>query len=346
MAQKDYYKTLEVPRTATEQDIKSSYRRLARKYHPDVNQANTHATDRFKEINEAYEVLGDADKRRKYDQFGPDWEKYDKAGFGSTTSGGAGFNYDFNNPQGGFGDIFDSIFGNASARPRSTTPGPGPRSSTANDFGFGRSTSTRPQRGEDFEQQIDVTLEEAYQGSTRQLQIQSTEPCTYCNGSGVRNGARCSVCGGVGYTPRTKRMEVRIPVGVDEGTKVKVTGEGAPGMSGGQRGDLLLKVRMLPHPAYVRKGTDLHTTASIPLYTALLGGEIIITSLKGSKFALNIPPETQNGKAFRLTNQGMPVLNTPAQFGDMYVKVEVMLPANLSEKEKQLYQQLKDLRPN
>jgi molecular chaperone DnaJ len=350
MTQKDYYKILGLPRTASEQDIKSAYRRLARKYHPDVNHDNPQATEHFKEVSEAYAVLGDAEKRPKYDQFGSDWERYDKAGFSaspSRASSGGNYTYDYTSPNGGFGDIFDSIFG-TTGRAR-TRPGPasnpGPSVHTrASDFGFGRGTAPRPQRGDDIEQPLEVSLEEAYQGSTRQLQIQSTELCSYCNGTGLRTGQRCTICGGRGVVPRPKRLEVRIPPGVDDGTKVKVPGEGGPGLSGGPRGDLLLRIQVLPHPAFVRKGPDLHTTATISLYTAVLGGEIIVASPKGSKFALNVPPETQNGKIFRLTNQGMPVLNAPNSRGDMYVKIEVTLPSNLSEAERQLFQQLKDLR--
>ncbi len=347
MPQKDYYKTLEVSRTATEQNIKSAYRRLARKYHPDLNQGNSQAADQFKEINEAYEVLADAEKRKKYDQFGLDWERYDRAGFStSSTPSRGGFSYDYNNPNGGFGDIFDNIFGSSArtkTRPGSTGSNAGPGAS--NNFGFGRNTTARPQRGEDQEQQIDVALEEAFTGATRMLQIQSSETCSLCNGTGLNAGKQCSQCGGRGVTPRNKRLEVRIPVGVDDGTKVKVPGEGGPGIAGGTRGDLLLRVRILPHPAFVRKGADLHTTATLALYTALLGGELVVASPRGSKFALNVPAETQNGKIFRLTGQGMPVLNAPETRGDMYVKVEVTLPTQLSESERQLYLQLKNMRP-
>ena len=340
MAQKDYYKTLEVERSSTEQDIKTSYRRLARKYHPDMNQNNPQAEEHFKEINEAYEVLGDAEKRKKYDQFGTDWEKFDRAGYTGTPNAGYGsYNYNTAAPNAGFGDIFDSIFG---AKTKARPGGPGANTSV-NDFGFARGTNTRPQHGEDLEQPIEVTLEEAFQGSTRQLQIQSAEVCTFCNGTGLRAGQRCTMCNGRGVVPRQKRLEVRIPAGVDEGTRVKVPGEGGPGVSNGPRGDLLLKVHVLPHPAFVRKGADLHTTASIPLYTAMLGGEIIVSSPRGNKFALNVPGETQNGKIFRLTGQGMPMLNSNTK-GDMYVKVDVILPGNLSDAEKRLFQQLKDLR--
>jgi molecular chaperone DnaJ/curved DNA-binding protein len=284
-----------------------------------------------------------------------DWEKYEKAGLNASPNSG-GFSYNYTpgagagsaGPNAGFGDIFDSIFGTSKgAGSTNTRTRPGPTVNTrTSEFGFGRGsagTSPRPQRGEDQEQQIEVTLEEAFQGSTRQLQVQASEICSTCSGTGLRNGQRCPVCSGRGLTMRSKRLEVRIPPGVDEGTRVKVPGEGAPGLAGGPRGDLLLKVHILPHPAFVRKGGDLHTTATIPLYTAVLGGEIIITSPKGSKFALTVPGETQNGKVFRLTGQGMPLLNSNTR-GDMYVKVEVVLPSNLSDAEKDLFQQLKDMR--
>lgn len=368
MAQKDYYKTLEVQRNATEQEIKSSYRRLARKYHPDVNKDNPQAADHFKEINEAYEVLGDGDKRRKYDQWGPDWEKYERAGFspnsnggGSSSGGTASYNYN-KAPMGGYGDIFDSIFGTKNAgnktaqtqQPRSNSsfrvnqaPGTNPATNPqADPFGYGRTNSTRPQRGEDVEQVVEITLEEALAGATRQMQIPTAETCSSCSGTGLRAGMRCQSCMGQGLLQKSKRLEVRIPAGVDEGTKVKVSGEGRPGVSGGPAGDLLLVVKLLPHPAFTRKGSDLHSVANVPLYTAVLGGEIVVTSPKGNKFALSVPPETQNGKIFRLTGQGMPVLNgAVGARGDLYVKVEVALPSNLSGEEKRLFQQLKDLRP-
>jgi molecular chaperone DnaJ len=362
MAQKDYYKTLEVTKSANEQDIKSAYRRLARKYHPDTNPDDPASADRFKEVNEAYAVLSDTEKRKKYDRWGADWERYERAGFdvdnspgygtgrGSTYSSGGG---NSSGNMGGYGDIFDSIFGTKTKTQASPGTSSGTRSSfrvnptpETDTFGFGRGASARPQRGDDIEQTIEITLEEALQGATRQLQIMSGEVCSVCSGTGLRAGARCVTCSGQGIIQKPKRLEVRIPAGVDEGTKVKVSGEGKPGISGGANGDLLLVVRLVAHPAFTRKGADLYTTASVPLYTALLGGEIIVTSPKGTRFALSVPGETQNGKIFRLAGQGMPVLNGSASArGDLFVKVEIALPTSLSEKEKQLFQQLKQLRP-
>jgi DnaJ-class molecular chaperone len=347
---KDYYKVLEIDRSATEKDVKSAYRRLARKYHPDMNPGNKQAEERFKEVGEAYEVLSDADKRRKYDQFGPDWEKYDKAGY---TSRSTDYGYDFkrNTATGagannsGFSDIFDSIFG-TKGRTTGTRTSPGTTSST--DFGFSRSSSgtgARPIRGDDREQTIEMTLEECFSGTTRQLQVQSSDICQLCNGTGLRGGQRCSTCLGLGLVPRQKRLEVRIPVGVEEGSKVRVAGEGGGGIGGGPRGDLMLKIHVLPHPVFERKGPDLHTTVPIPLYTAMLGGEVIVPSLKGGKFGLSVPSETQNGKIFRLGGQGMPTLNQPGVRGDMYVKIEIVLPSNLSDEERALFKRLRDLRP-
>lgn len=343
---KDYYKTLEIDKSATEKDVKSAFRRLALKYHPDRNRDNKQAEERFKEINEAYEVLSDAEKRRKYDQFGVDWEKYDKAGYGSSGSSYGGYNYDRSGANSGFSDIFDNIFGSKSKTGTRTTPG----ASTTNDFGFGRAANanaagTRPVRGDDREQAIELSLEEAFNGATRQMTVQSSDICQVCNGTGLKSGQRCATCLGLGVVPRSKRLEVRIPAGVEESSRVRVTGEGGSGFGGGPRGDLYLKVHILPHPVFERKNSDLYTTISIPLYTAVLGGEVIVPSLKGGKFGLSIPGDTQNGKAFRLTAQGMPILNQPGSRGDMYVKVEIVLPSNLSDEEKNLFRRLRDLRP-
>jgi DnaJ-class molecular chaperone len=346
MASKDYYSILEVPRSASEADIKSAYRKLARKYHPDMNPNNKQAEERFKEIGEAYEVLSNAEKRKKYDQFGADWEKYDKAGAGfSGWGGGSGYS----TKDSGFGDIFDQIFGGRSR----TRTGGGTQSgfNPGSGSGPGAYTSTRnyaprPQRGEDREQPIELTLEECFSGTLRQLQIQTSELCTICNGTGLKSGQRCSNCSGLGVVPRTKRLEVRIPAGVEEGSRVRVQGEGGSGIGGGPRGDLFLKVSFQEHSQFERQGKDLHTSINIPLYTAILGGEAVVPSLKGGKFILNVPAETPNGKVFRLSGQGMPVLNQPGVRVDMFVKVTVMLPTGLSGEEKELYRQLRDLRPN
>jgi molecular chaperone DnaJ/curved DNA-binding protein len=351
MASKDYYKILEVPRTATEQEIKTSYRRMARLYHPDVNPNNKQAEERFKEIGEAYEVLGNAEKRKKYDQWGVDWEKYDKVGSNYGNAGwGTGTNSGYNTRDSGFGDYFDQIFGgnrqnNRTGRTGTSNTYSNPGQNTNPNFNYGRNTAPRPQRGEDREQSIDLSLEETYNGTLRQLQIQTSEMCNICNGNGIRNGQRCANCSGLGVMPRAKRLEVRVPAGIEEGSKIRVAGEGGAGIGNGPRGDLFLKVHLQPHPLFERQGNDLYITLTVPLYTALLGGELEVPSLKGGKFMLKVPADTPNNKLFRLSGLGMPILNQPANRGDMYVKVMVVLPTNLSTEERELFRQLREIRP-
>jgi DnaJ-class molecular chaperone len=351
---KDYYKILELSKNASEQEIKTSFRKLARKYHPDLNPNNKQAEERFKEINEAYEVLSDPEKRRKYDNSAWDWGRSNS---GSYSYGGSGSSTKYGgNTQGGFGDIFDTIFGGSkNAPPKNPNPNTatGTRTNasqynpgTDSNFGFGRSTAQRPQKGEDREQDIELTLEEAYNGTVRQLQIQSSEYCGACNGTGMRAGQRCNACLGLGVVPRQKRLEIRIPAGVDEGSKVRIAGEGGAGVGGGQRGDLYLKVHLVPHNLFERKGADLHVSVAIPLYLALLGGDTVVPSPKGGKFVLTVPAETPNNKIFRLGGQGMPVLNQNGQRGDLFVKVEVVLPQSLTTEERELFRRLQTLRPN
>lgn len=350
---KDYYKVLGVERSANEQEIKTAYRKLARKYHPDMNPNNKQAEERFKEVSEAYEVLSDGDKRRKYDQYGADWEKLDKVGgysrsSASTSARDYGFDYSGSS---GFGDIFDNIFGRNNNPNTRRSAGAGTSTNPNTNFGFNRTgtassagAGTRATRGEDREQSVDISLEESFNGTTRQFHIQSPETCTECGGIGWKGNQRCSTCIGLGVVPHSKRLEVIIPAGVEEGSKVRVAGEGGPGLNNGPRGDLYLKIHLLSHPIFERKGVDLHTTITIPLYTAVLGGEVIVPSPSGRKFALTVPSETPNNKIFRLTNQGMPKLNVPKQRGDMYVKVEVTLPTNLSDEERDLFERLRQIR--
>jgi DnaJ-class molecular chaperone len=356
---KDYYKILDLSKNASEQDIKTAFRKLARQYHPDLNPNNKQAEERFKEINEAYEVLGDPEKRRKYDSSSLDWGRSNSSSY---SYGGSNSKYGTGGNTGGFGDIFDTIFGGAKNTGKTTNPNPNPNPNpntttgtrtnasqynTANsDFGFGRTGTQRPAKGEDREQDIELTLEESYNGTVRQLQIQSSEYCGACNGTGMRAGQRCNACLGLGVVPRQKRLEIRIPAGVDEGSKVRIAGEGAAGVGGGQRGDLYLKVHLVPHTIFERKGSDLHVTVSIPLYIAILGGETVVPSPKGGKFVLSVPTDTPNNKIFRLGSQGMPVLNQQGQRGDLFVKVEVTLPQNLSNEERDLFRRLQTIRPN
>jgi molecular chaperone DnaJ len=325
MAGKDYYQILGVSRSASEKEIKQAYRRLARKHHPDLNPGDKSAEEKFKEINAAYEVLSSPEKRKKYDQFGDQWEyaeQFTKAGgkervrwdFGK---GGTTFEY---GDLSGFGDIFSSLFG---------------------DSGIG-SRMRGPRRGQDIESPIEVTLEEAYHGSTRVIQLQTEEPCTACGGTGRVGNRVCTICSGAGGKVIPKRLEVRIPTGVRDGSRIRIAEEGGPGRAGGNKGDLYLVAKVLPHKLFDRKGDDLYTEVSVPLATVMLGGEVRLPTLDGN-ISLKIPPETQNSKVFRLGGKGMPQLSNK-KYGNMFAKVKVVLPTNLTEEEKKLFEKLRSLR--
>ncbi len=310
MDYKDYYKILGVSKSATGKEIKSAYRKLAQQYHPDKNPGNPKAEDKFKEINEAYEALGDPQKRAKYDQLDSryaQWERAGRPGGGfdfSQWTGGAGgaggsrasYN-DLNDlfSAGGFSDFFTSLFGG----------GGFPETS-------GR-TSRRPLRGEDAEQPIEISLEEAYQGTERLL----------------RKGQR--------------RLEIKIPAGARTGTKVRVAGEGGLPLAGQVAGDLYLVVTVQPHARFRREGDDLHVDLPIELYTALLGGEARVPTLNGD-MVLTIPPETQADKTFRLSGKGMPKLRQPDEYGDLYAHAVIRIPTNLTDEERKLITQLAALR--
>ena len=326
MAGKDYYSILGVNRDASEREIKQAYRRLARKYHPDVNPGDKSAEARFKQINEAYEVLSDKEKRRKYDQFGDQWQYADQfaqAGWQQTPfwdfSQGGATRVHFG--EGDLGSLFDDLL-------------QGFRSSRR---------QARPRRGQDIEHPVEVTLEEAYHGATRTLSLGVEEPCSACRGTGRIQNLPCSACRGSGVVSRVKRIEVKIPPGVRDGSRVRIAGKGRPGY-GGTNGDLYLMISVKPHRLFQRTGDDLYVEAQVPLTVAMLGGEVQVTTLKG-KLALKIPPETQNGRAFRLAGQGMPHLGNSSR-GDLLAKVNIVLPTNLSAKEKELFKQLKELRPD
>ena len=305
MDYKDYYQTLGVPRTATQDEIKKAYRKLARQYHPDNNPGDKKSEAKFKEANEANEVLSDPDKRKKYDQLGSQWQQYERAGGrpdGFDWSQWTTQNVDLDNMFGGdsgnlgdFSDFFASIFGSAGGGTRT------------------RATRRGPTRGRDLEQPIEIGLREAYQGATLTLQM----------------------------TDQT--LEVKVPPGVKTGSRIRVSGQGGTGRSGGAAGDLFLSVTVNPDPVFERDGDNLKTETTIDLYTAMLGGEATVSTLAGS-VSLKIPPETQPGRVFRLRGQGMPLLRDPQTHGDLLVKVQVSLPQNLSEAERTLFEQLAKLR--
>jgi len=329
MAKKNYYETLGVSRNASEQEIKKAYRRLARQHHPDVNSGDKSAEARFKEINEAYEVLSSQKNRKKYDKYGDQWqyaEQFEQVrrqqaprrDFGSG-DGATSFHFE----GGDMGSLFDDIL-----------------------FGGGRARTytrrTRPMRGRNIETPVEVTLEEAFHGTTRTISLQSEEPCSACQGTGFIQNMPCSTCQGAGSVPRIKRLEVKIPAGVKTGSRVRIAGKGSPGSSGGASGDLYLLVSVKAHRQFERRGDDLHVEVPVPLTIAVLGGEAQVPTMKG-KLALKIPAETQNGRSFRLAGQGMPHLGNLSR-GDLFARVNVVLPTKLSDREKELFKQLNELR--
>ncbi|HEU5226650.1 MAG TPA: J domain-containing protein [Ktedonobacteraceae bacterium] len=326
MDYKDYYKILGVTRAASAEEIKKSFRKLARKYHPDVNPGDKKAEERFKEINEAYEVLSDADKRRKYDTLGPNWQEQFGPFAGNRRSysynGGRGTPFDFDTNGTGFSDFFEAIFGRTNQT--------GAR---------GMREDLRKRVGENIEQPVEVTMLEAYVGGTRTFNIQSTEICPGCQGTGEIGGRLCLTCNGQGTTPRNKRIQVKIPPGVDNGSKIRVAGEGQPGLGGGPRGDLFLVISIKPDSTFERKGDDLYTDVEVELVKAMLGGEVLVPVPDGRKLILTIPAETQNDRTFRLAGKGMPRLRGEGN-GNLYARVKVVLPMHLSQEERELFEKL------
>ncbi len=322
MAGKDYYKTLGVGREATESEIRQAYRRLARKHHPDLNPGDKSAEARFKEINEAYEVLSDAEKRKKYDRYGDQWqyaEQFAQARARQSPDweynpGGSSFS------DGDSDNIFEELF---------------------QEFGRGRQRTARPREGRDIEYPIQVSLEEAYKGSTRILNLQTEEICSGCGGTGRIQNLRCSVCRGSGRINREKKIEVKIPPGVDDGSRVRFAGQGEAGYRGGPNGDQYLITTASPHEVFERRGDNLLTTLDVPLTTAVLGGEVQVPTLNG-KVMLKITPETQNGKVFNLTGLGMPRLGS-SSYGNLLVKINVLLPSRLTKEQRSLFEKLKEI---
>jgi DnaJ-class molecular chaperone len=323
MDYKDYYKILGVSKEATTDEIKKAFRKLARKYHPDVNPGDKKAEEKFKEINEAYEVLSDSDKRKKYDTLGPNWQEQFGPQFNRRTYTYRTSPMDFDTGS-GFSDFFEALFG---------------RSTMGGMSGTRTQESFRQRVGDNIEQPVEVTLQEAYAGGSRTFNIQSTEVCSACRGTGEVNGRICATCGGQGMLTNTKRIQVKIPAGVDTGSKIRVAGEGQPGIGGGPRGDLYLVISVKPDPQFERKGDDLYTDIEVDLLTAILGGEVPVPLPDGRKLMLTIPPETQNGRTFRLTGKGMPRLRGEGN-GTLFARVKVVLPMHLTSEERGLFEQL------
>lgn len=312
MEYKDYYKTLGVSKTASEKDIKQAYRKLARKYHPDVNPNNKDAEKTFKDINEAYAVLSDAEKRKTYDTLGPDWQQRVRS---QGAPGGYTQTYTTSD-MGEFSDFFESLFGGA------TSGGSAGRGGFDFDlgslFGRGRGRAGGPGqpaaqlRGSNLEQPIDVTLREAFQGSTRTFTLARPDG-------------------------RTERLDVKIPPGVREGSRIRVKGKGNPGM-GAEAGDLYLILHVLPDPEFRREGDNLYAETTVPMTRLVLGGEAQVGTLDGN-VTMKIPPGSQNGRTFKLSGQGMPHLKDGGR-GDLFVKVTASLPTAIDEQQRALFQEL------
>ncbi len=324
---KDYYSTLGVAKTATEKEIKQAYRKLARKHHPDVNPKDKSAESKFKEINEAYEVLGDPEKRKKYDELGANWRMYEQAGAQQGPGGfdprqaGRGRGWNVNVGRGGtyqrvtedelrdilgdednpFSDFFQTFFGGAEDATRRTR---------------GRA-GRAPRAGRDVEHELELGLADAYHGTTRRLAMT--------------------------HDGQARTVDVRIPAGVTDGSRVRVSGEGEHGTGGAKSGDLYLRIRLAAHPQFERKGRDLYTRVAIPLTTAVLGGEAEVKTLAGQSLRLKIPPMTQNGQVFRLKGHGMSTTDKSGEHGDLYATVDVQLPRELTPEQKRLFEELQKL---
>jgi DnaJ-class molecular chaperone len=353
MEYKDYYRILGVERTADERAIKTAYRKLARKHHPDVAKDKA-SVGRFQEITEAYEVLSDPEKRRRYDTLGPDWERQAAAGAGAggRTAWGPGGEMRFETSEGdlgGFSDFFQSIFGDLGRRSGGRGGGRvqdfrrgGFGSVDFGDLGDLGGRAGADTSGSDAEAGIELTLEEAFNGVAKAVALQMDEVCSTCGGAGHVGGKPCQTCRGTGWKKAERRLEVKIPAGVDTGARVRVAGEGAAGTDG-KKGDLYLRVTVRPHPRFERKGDDLYVDLPVAYHDAALGVETQVPTLKGN-VSMKIPPETSSGRTFRIPGYGMPHLKG-GKAGDQYVRVQVSIPAGLSAREKELLAELKALRP-
>ena len=344
---KDYYKILGVDRKADPKTIKSAYRKLARKHHPDVSKGKD--AERFKEISEAYEVLSDPEKRRRYDTLGPDWQRYAQAGPGAGQGpstgygpGAGGFHVEYGPEGGDFSDFFRTIFGDMGARREGGRAGRRGGGINLEDLFGGESggAGSAGSRGQDVEAQVEISLEEAFSGARRSFTMELDEPCPTCHGSGNVNGQPCTTCGGTGWQRARRQVDVKVPAGVRTGQRVRVSGEGGAG--GRSRGDLYLGVTVAPHPIFERKGDDLLVELPITAPEAALGVTVDVPTLKG-KVTMKIPPATSSGRTFRLPGYGMPKVKGGGA-GNELVKVKIVMPASLTEQERALYEQIRALR--
>jgi molecular chaperone DnaJ/curved DNA-binding protein len=341
MEYRDYYKILGVERNADDKAVKTAYRRLARKHHPDVSKGSA---ARFQEISEAYEVLSDPAKRKRYDTLGPDWHRSAETGAGAgSPAEGAEVHFRHGGDPRGVSDFFRTIFGDlgrGGGRVRDTRRG-GLRDLEFTDLGD-LGGDLEAERGGDAEAAIDLSLEEAFHGARKTISLELDEPCGACGGAGHVNRRPCGQCRGSGWAKGRRHLEVKIPAGVDTGARIRVSGEGPRG-SGGRRANLYLRVAVRPHERFERKGDDLYVDLPVPFVDAALGAEVQVPTLKG-QVSMKIPPETSGGRNFRLPGYGMPHLKGGGG-GDQYVRVQVTVPTGLGPREKELLMELKLLRP-
>lgn len=324
---KDYYDLLGVGKNASQEEIKKSFRKLARKYHPDLNPGSKESEARFKEVSEAYDTLGDAKKRSDYDSMGRNpfgfQSGFDRGSGNNFTGGFKGFtdkrtgtNFEF----GGFGDIFSELFG-------------------LNERAAGMGTTFS--RGTDIATNLTLTLEEAFTGITKSLNLKREAPCKNCAGSGKKNRTPCRVCNGVGLTHANENIKVRIPQGVSSGSKVRLKGKGAVGSGGGLPGDIVIEIEVLPHNMFVRKGDDLYVDIPVTFVESTLGAKIEIPSLNGSSI-MTLPEGTQSGRVFKLKGKGMPSPQSDSM-GDLYAEIKVVVPTELTERERELVRRMETL---
>lgn len=307
MEYKDYYKILGVEKSASQADIKKAYRALAKKFHPDKTKGDKAAEEKFKDISEAYEVLGDKEKRQQYDQLGANWRQFQQGGAGGQyhRQPGGGFqggfsqrdmNDMFGGGGGGFSDFFEQFFGGGGAG-----------------FKQGAAGGARARKGQDYQAEAEITLQEAYSGTSRLLNVNN------------------------------QQLRITIKPGVASGQTLRIKGKGGPAVGGGENGDLYIQVNVKPDPDFERKDDDLYTSLSLDMFTAILGGDAHVKTMSG-ELKLKIPAGTQSGKTLRLRGKGMPVYNRPDQHGDLYVKIDIKLPTNLTKEEQSLLERLRELR--
>ncbi len=334
---KDYYESLGVSRTATDADIKKAFRKLAREYHPDVAKNKKQAEERFKEINEAYEVLSDPAKRKKYDELGanwksgadfrppPGWESFTRGRPGAGGGPGGAFEFHFGGT--GFSDFFEQLFGSRGGR---GAPGFG-RGGTFTEEEMGA------ERGQDIEGDIMVTLEEAMRGSVRSVSVRHAAVCDSCGGSGMKNRRACGACGGTGQVARTDTYQVKIPAGVTEGQRLRIAGRGEAGVGGGAAGDLYLRVRLARHPDFEVEDHNLIYEAEVAPWEAVLGTNLTVPTL-GGRLSIKVPPGTQNGQKLRVRGRGLPQRGGGS--GDLIVETRIEVPTRVTDSERKLWEQL------